>query len=405
MLAYSRHLTVLNCRKGLLMSAPQSTNMSSLVQIDGSLGEGGGQVLRIALSISTLYKIPIKVDNIRAGRPKPGLAAQHLKGVELLKEMCNAEVKGAHIGSTCLEFKPNQLNAGKKRTFVVDTGTAGCICLLAQVGLPCALFCPDMDTITLILKGGTNVPMGPQIEYLTEVFKPLLNKFGADFDFSCVTRGYYPKGGGEVHLYIKPVHFLNAVTLLDPGIPCDITGWASVAGVVRIEEAQRMANDARSVLTEGLNKHNICIPPIKIEAYKEHRSVAIGNGSSINIACTTDNGCVFGGSGLGSGRREQIPPAIQAANEILDTILAGSCVDKYAQDQLIILMALARGTSKIKLGSQKLTCHTETAIKVTEMMLHNHDLYFKLHESKDVDNSISYTLECKGTNYQIQGIR
>ncbi|XP_012154205.1 RNA 3'-terminal phosphate cyclase isoform X2 [Megachile rotundata] len=375
--------------------------MSSAVQIDGSLGEGGGQVLRIALCLSALYKIPLKINNIRAGRPKPGLAAQHLKGVELLKNMCNAEVQGDYIGSTALEFKPKQLNSDKRNKFFIDTGTAGCICLLAQVALPCALFFPQR--VTLILKGGTNVPMGPHIEYLTEVLRPLLNKFGANFDFNVVSRGYYPKGGGEVHLHIEPVHSLKAVTLTNPGIPRDIVGWAYVAGVVHIREAYKMADDAKSVLTEGLNKHNISLPSINIEAYKEDKTVAVGNGSGINIVCATTTGCVFGGSGLGSGRQEQISPGTQAAKEILDTILAGSCVDDHAQDQLIILIALAKGLSKIKLGSKKLTCHTETAIKVAELMLKDFNLRFKLCENKDKD-SISYTLECEGCGYENKNI-
>ncbi|CAL7952450.1 unnamed protein product [Xylocopa violacea] len=379
--------------------------MSSSMLIDGSLGEGGGQVLRIALCLSALYKISVKIDNIRAGRPKPGLAAQHLKGVELLKNMCDAQVYGAHIGSTSLEFKPGQLNAHRKHTFFVDTGTAGCICLLAQVALPCALFFPQRDAITLILKGGTNVPMGPHIEYLTEVLKPLLNKFGVDFYFKVITRGYYPKGGGEVHLCIKPVSYLNAIVLTDPGIPSEILGWAYVAGVVHIGEAHKMANDAKSVLTKGLNKHNIPLPPINIDVYKEDRSVAVGNGSGINVICTTTSGCIFGGSGLGSGRQEQIAPGIQAANEILDTILAGSCVDEHAQDQLIILMALAKGTSKINLGNKKLTCHTETAIKVAEMMLNQFNLRFKLCEDKNDKGNVSYTLECEGCAYDNTNIR
>ncbi|XP_050494138.1 RNA 3'-terminal phosphate cyclase isoform X1 [Bombus huntii] len=377
----------------------------SSIQIDGSLGEGGGQVLRIALCLSALYKIPIKINNIRAGRPKPGLAAQHLKGVELLKDMCNAEVYGAHIGSTTLEFKPGQLNTDKKHTFFVDTGTAGCICLLAQVALPCALFLPKKDTVTLILKGGTNVPMGPHIEYFTEIFRPLLNKFGADFDFKVITRGYYPKGGGEVHLYIKPVHTLKAITLTDPGIPHEIVGWAYVAGVVHFREAHRMANDVKSVLTKGLNKSNIPLPPINIEVYKEDRSVTISNGSGINVMCATTSGCVFGGSGLGSGRQELVAPGIQAANEILDTILAKSCVDEHAQDQLIILMALAKGTSKINLGSKKLTCHTETAIKVAELVLQQFNLQFKLCENRNDGSNNSYTLECEGCGYENKDIK
>lgn len=105
--------------------------------------------------------------------------------------MCNAKVQGAHIGSMRLEFKPNRLKARKRHTFVVDTGTAGCISLLAQIALPCALFCSQTNIVTLILKGGTNVSLGPQIEYLTEVLRPLLKKFGADFDFRVLSRYLY----------------------------------------------------------------------------------------------------------------------------------------------------------------------------------------------------------------------
>lgn len=106
--------------------------------------------------------------------------------MEIVKSMCNAKVSGATEGSTCLEFSPGPMI--NKKSFSADTKTAGCICLLAQVALPCALFAPSQEHIVLTLKGGTNVPFGPQIEYLTEVFKPYLNRFGADFDFTVLKR-------------------------------------------------------------------------------------------------------------------------------------------------------------------------------------------------------------------------
>ncbi|CAK9831965.1 RNA 3'-terminal phosphate cyclase [Anthophora retusa] len=373
--------------------------MSSSIQIDGSLGEGGGQVVRIALSLSALFKIPVKINNIRARRSKPGLASQHLKGAELLRNMCNAELQGAYIGSTDLEFKPGHSHADKTDTFFVDTGTAGCICLLVQVALPYALFLPRRDAVTLILKGGTNVPMGPHVESLTEVFRPLLNKFGADFDCRVIKRGYYPKGGGEVHLYIKPVHTLKAITLTDPGMPHKIFGYAYVTGAAPINEAHKMVNDARSTLTEGLNKNNISVPPINIEVRKENKSVATCYGTGINVMCTTTSGCIIGGTGMSFGRSE-ILPGIQAANEILDTILARSCVDEYMQDQLIILMALAKGLSRINLGKKKLTCHTQTAIEVAEIILSEFGLHFKLCENKDAGGDTLYSLECEGYGYE-----
>lgn len=104
-----------------------------------------------------------------------------------MKQMCNARVTGTYVGSTRLEFWPDSLQ-NYNTELRADIHTAGCICLLAQVALPCALFLPGSNPVTLILKGGTNVPMGPSVEYLTEVFRPLLNKFGANFEFTVVKR-------------------------------------------------------------------------------------------------------------------------------------------------------------------------------------------------------------------------
>ncbi|XP_046475883.1 RNA 3'-terminal phosphate cyclase isoform X1 [Neodiprion pinetum] len=373
--------------------------MASLLKIDGSLGEGGGQVLRIALSLSALYRIPVEIINIRAGRPKPGLSAQHLKGVELVKQMCNARVTGTYIGSTRLEFWPESLH-NCRRELYADIHTAGCITLLAQVALPCALFVPGSTPITLILKGGTNVPMGPSIEYLTEVFRPLLNKFGADFDFTVVKRGYFPKGGGEVHLRIQPVEKLNAVMLLEPGQPVSISGWAYVAGTVNINEANRMADDAKKTITEKLDDTKIPVPPINIETYREDRTMAVGNGSGINIVCRTSTDCVFGGSGLGPST--QTPAGITAANEILVPVREGACVDEHTQDQMIILMTLASGKSKVRTGARELTCHTQTAIQVAELMLGHRGLRFQFSkEHNKEEDPPSYTLECIGLGLTI----
>ncbi|XP_066584921.1 RNA 3'-terminal phosphate cyclase-like [Prorops nasuta] len=377
-----------------LLKILKSSTMST-VTIDGSLGEGGGQVLRIALSLSVIYGIPVKITNIRAKRPKPGLAAQHLKGVELLRDMCNAKVSYSLLGSTYLSFIPGSLNS-KEKIFSADTQTAGCISLLAQVAIPCALFMPSNEPVTLILKGGTNVSMGPHIEYLTEVFKPYLNKFGADFDFTVVKRGYYPQGGGEVHLHIKPIKSLKAITLTDPGIPNAVTGWAFTAGSVNINEGYKMKEDCKNTLLSALAQEQTNVP-INIEVYKEERSMAVGNESGINIVCETTTGCVFGGSGLRMEKKS--PPGILAAKQILEPLSKGACVDEHMQDQLIILMALADGVSKIRINNKELTQHTDTAIKIAEIMLADQGLKFNLAETRDSNNLvINYDLECKGTN-------
>lgn len=360
-----------------------------MVKLDGSLGEGGGQVLRIALCLSALYKIPIEINNIRAGRPKPGLSAQHLKGVELVKEMCNAEVHGAEIGSTSLTFKPGDLH-NKKQEFVADTKTAGCIGLLIQIALPCALF--SSRAATYILKGGTNVPFGPHIEYFKHVFKPLLNKFGGDFELDVIRKGYYPQGGGEVQMRVTPINNLKGVELLDAGTPTDIKGWSYTSGAVNINEAHKIANDAKTRIKQELSKRDISVPPIDINAYKEQRDSAIGHGSGINLVCKTTKDCFFGGSGLGSRRPGPVPPGIEAADQVVAPILMDSCVDEHLQDQMIILMVLAKGPSKIKVGKKELTCHAETAKQVAEIMLKDKGLSFSLNKNENG----SYVLECNG---------
>ncbi|XP_008558372.1 RNA 3'-terminal phosphate cyclase [Microplitis demolitor] len=371
--------------------------MSGLVKIDGSLGEGGGQVLRIALSLSALYKIPIEIENIRAGRPKPGLAAQHLKGVEIAQSMCNAQVKGGYPGSTRLEFIPGVISKTQKRTFHADTQTAGCICLLAQVALPIALFLPPGEPITLVLKGGTNVPMGPHIEYFTEVFRPWLNKLGADFDFTVLKRGYYPKGGGEVHLRIPPVKSLNSVEMLHQGEIKSISGWAYVAGSVHLSEAYNMAEVTKNTIHRKLTDNNIPVPSINIESYREDREMAVGNGSGINVVCQLNSGSVIGGSGLGSNRRDnKSDPAVEAAEQIVKPILDGSCIDEHMQDQMVLLMALAHGRSRLLLGKQQLTQHTETAIKVAELMLGNRGFRCQVTANQNAGDSKQNILECDG---------
>ncbi|KAK0176440.1 hypothetical protein PV328_000573 [Microctonus aethiopoides] len=378
-----------------------NTIMSTILKIDGSLGEGGGQVLRIALSLSALFKIPIEIENIRAGRPKPGLAAQHLKGVEIARDMCDAKVKGAYIGSTRLEFLPGAISQSSKRKFYADTRTAGCIGLLAQVTLPIALFMPQGEPITLVFKGGTNVPMGPHVEYLTEVFRPWLNKFGADFDFTVVKRGYYPKGGGEVHLKISLIKYLTSIEMLHQGNIESISGWAYVAGSIHLNEAYHRADVAKNTITKKLMINgNTSIPAINIEAYREDRGMAVGNGSGINLVCNTSSGCVLGGSGLDSNRQQESKSdlAVEAAEQILNPFFSGSCVDDHMQDQIIILMAIATGRSRISIGNQQLTQHTETAIKVAEIMLADRGFHFELNQNKDINipDLTSRILECEG---------
>ncbi|XP_076260398.1 RNA 3'-terminal phosphate cyclase [Rhynchophorus ferrugineus] len=327
--------------------------MTSVFEIDGSLLGGGGQILRVALSLSCLRQVPVRIYNIRAGRPKPGLMEQHLKGVELLRKMCNAHVTGLHPGSCDLTFKPTKIKGGFYECFI---NTAGSISLILQVAIPCAIFadCP----VKLRITGGTNVDMAPQVDYLTEVFRPVLEKFGATFDFELVRRGYYPRGGGEVIIKIRPIQHLTGIDLTKFGNIVSINGWSFSSGTLPPCVSTRIADGVKETLSNFKN--------INIECYKEDEIIAPHSASGIILVAETDTGCVIGASGLGKKKEKLEVTGKKAALDLLKSIEQEACVDDYCQDQIVIFMAIAKGPSKVKIGG--LTQHTKTAIFVVEIL-------------------------------------
>ncbi|HLD76156.1 MAG TPA: RNA 3'-terminal phosphate cyclase, partial [Candidatus Norongarragalinales archaeon] len=183
-----------------------------MICIDGSRGEGGGQVLRTSLSLSAVLQKKIRIENIRAGRKKPGLQPQHLACVNALAQICSAKVYGNAIGSTELSFEPGKTEGGH---YEFDIKTAGSATLLFQCLLPPLLFAKDPSALTL--HGGTDVPFSPPSLFIERVFLPALSRFGADVTLRTVKHGFFPAGGGLLHAKIKPVRALKAVHLENLG--------------------------------------------------------------------------------------------------------------------------------------------------------------------------------------------
>ena len=170
-----------------------------MLKIDGSYGEGGGQVIRTAIALSCITNKPIRIINIRKGRSQPGLKAQHRTGINAAAKICGAKVRGNELGSTELEFEPGKHMHGK---FQFNVGTAGSVTLVLQTLVPIAAFGKDNSTFEII--GGTDVKFAPTIDYFMHVFSRNMKIMGLEIATSEVRRGFYPKGGGNVRIVVYP---------------------------------------------------------------------------------------------------------------------------------------------------------------------------------------------------------
>ncbi|KAJ7332448.1 hypothetical protein JRQ81_014628 [Phrynocephalus forsythii] len=352
------------------------------VEIDGGIMEGGGQILRVSTALSCLLHTPLCVKNIRAGRSQPGLRPQHLSGLEMVRDLCDGHMEGGEIGSTEITFTPGKIKGG---IHVADTKTAGSVCLLMQVAMPCVLFAASPSE--LHLKGGTNAEMAPQIDYTVMVFKPMVEKFNLTLDCNIKRRGYYPKGGGEVIVRMSPVKQLSPINLMDRGNVTKIHGRAFVAGTLPIRIAKDMASAAERCIRKEIRDLSV-----NIQAVQEPANEAFGNGTGIIIVAETSTGCLLAGSSLGKRGKNADKVGIEAAEMLLANLRHGGAVDDYLQDQLIIFMALANGVSKVKTGP--ITLHTETAIHFAEKLTKAKFTVTKSEEEGSPKDA--FVIECHG---------
>ncbi len=178
------------------------------LQIDGSFGEGGGQILRSAITLSCITKRPIQIDKIRYNRKIPGLRAQHLTTLNLLAKICNAKTEGLHIGSTSIKFFPNEIQNARIQE---NVGTAGSISLILQAIIPVVSLAKKK--LELSITGGTDVPWSPTTNYTKYVLAEAYSRIGIDFLMKIQRRGYYPKGGGLVEITVFPCKRLSPLLL------------------------------------------------------------------------------------------------------------------------------------------------------------------------------------------------
>lgn len=331
--------------------------MTDYVEIDGSMGEGGGQILRYSLALSAVLLKPVHIYNIRVKRSNPGLRPQHLTGVRALAAITNAELQGAHVGSLEIWFRPRYRRGGYYR---FNIGTAGSVTLVIQAILPALLFA-DQDSIVEIT-GGTDVNWSPPIDYMKYVFLPMLKHFGIDIKLEVRRRGHYPRGGGHVILRVRRLtRHLDPVNIIERGEIVEVRGRSHC---VRLPAhvAIRQARSAEKVIFEKLGIRS----SIEIEYYERGRDPHLGPGSGIVLYALCKNS-ILGADSLGARGKPAEKVGEEAASKLLEELRSGRALDSHMGDMVIPYISLANGRSCI--GVSKLTLHTLTAIMVTKKFL------------------------------------
>lgn len=322
-----------------------------MIVIDGGFGEGGGQILRTAVALSALKGIPVKIENIRANRPNPGLQAQHLTCVKAVGELCSAKVSGLKLGSREITFNPGEVKAKK---LVFDVGTAGSITLVLQALLPPAL--NSKEPMEISIKGGTDVQWSPPIDYARFVLTSMLKRFGYDFELKMLRRGYYPAGGGLVGVYIKPALRTSKITLLERGDIKQIKGISHAhKSLEERDVAGRQGKSARLNLFNDLSNKKIDCEIKIVEEYCEAYSV----GSGLTLWAEFSN-TTLGGSALGGKTKRAEEVGLEAAGDLISQLSSNTQLDVHMVDQIIPYLALLGGEVKIP----SLSNHARTNIHV-----------------------------------------
>lgn len=328
-----------------------------LIKIDGSMGEGGGSVLRTATALSALNRDEIEVYNIRANRANPGLRPQHLRGIEALKRLCNGELEYGEINSKRIKLKPGRVLGGEIR---VGIETAGSIGLVLQSLMILAPFADSK--VEVYFKGGaTDTFFAPSIDYLNNITLRVLNKMGYQGVINQIRRGHYPKGGGVVHAEVRPINKLKSLKLRERGKVMKLKGVSHCVKLPR-HIAERQAESAEDIISNAGYEIDI-----EVESYTKSEDPHLGPGTGIVIWVETEENAVLGSSALGKKGKPAEKVGSEAAENLIRQLDCGCAVDRYLTDQLIPYLALAEGKSEIT--TTELTSHTLTNIELVEEIM------------------------------------
>lgn len=322
-----------------------------MIEIDGSFGEGGGQILRTSLALSALTGEPLDIQNIRANRSKPGLRAQHLAAVNAIAKITGAELKGAELNASRIQIFPGKPQGG---SYQFNISTAGSLTLVLQ-----AIFLPlsmAEKPSSIALTGGTHVRWSPIWDYIRDCWLPLMKNLGLSSEIELEKGGFYPRGGGKAFINIKPAETLKSFNCTDRGELVRIRGFSGVANLER-SIAKRQKHQALRRL------YNIC----RDSKVKTVTLPSPGKGTFIFLQAEFSKCRWACFSSLGAPGK----PAEKVADEAVDDLIAfldtDGCVDQYMADQILLPLSIIPGESEFR--TNRVTKHLLTNIHVIQQFL------------------------------------
>ena len=313
------------------------------IKIDGGWGEGGGQIIRSAVTLSVITGKSVEIENIRKNRKVPGLRPQHLLGVKILSKICQAKVEGLFVNSTSLKFFPSQ---GLDLNLQEDIGTAGSISLILQILIPAVSLMKNNLKLSII--GGTDVPWSPTSDYTKHVFLETLSRIGINFASDIKRRGYYPKGGGLVETQIQSCKNPRSISLLKRDTKA--ARLVCVYSQIPKEAIEKETGIARDILEKNGFDCNITI----------NEENALDKGCSM-LLFSHDSGSVTGSDGIYHKSLNGLGESV--AKKFIESNLG---VDLNLSDMLVVPLSLIRETSVFRV--KQITKHLETNLFVASKM-------------------------------------
>ncbi|MFC1754440.1 RNA 3'-terminal phosphate cyclase [Thermoproteota archaeon] len=325
-------------------------NDPEFIEIDGSIGEGGGQILRTAITFSSILNIPVKVENIRSNRPNPGLKAQHMGTVKLLADMCGANVENLEIGAKWLKFNPT---GTFQSSLKLEIGTAGSIPLILSAIVPAASLNGVGCDLEII--GGTDVKWSPTIDYFQFVVLPAFRSIGIHCSLDIIRRGYYPNGGGIIRLYVKPSTKLMPMYMVSK--KSSPISALSVCSNLPRNIAERQLRSALNYLSAQNVSCNESVIDI---------ANAVSPGSSIILYSVSRERSFVGADMIGERSKSAENVGIQVAKLFLKEYLSEAPIDMHLGDILVIPLFQADGESNFRVST--ITPHLRTNLHVASLM-------------------------------------